>query len=317
MTHEADIKSRGRRKKNIFCFGAMFRFIVFVALWICTIGHSPKDYLEDYCGKTLYYRRPWIRLKLTRGDYPSNFKCNTSVVFSDTESGKSARLMVVVHKLETKCPGDRLTLLDRNTSLPLKGAMPYLCGKHKPKDAMFTVSSSLIVNFQSDASKNDDGFELYITRFHLGICEPTEFRCARGPCIDKSLQCDDHDQCGDDSDECKWGFGLVAALIGATCLGSLFTILVFCCCCTKYRSRCSKSNSRVRIIPLFRRSEINRYPKQDEPKKTLPEVQLSVPNLEQTHPFYSLPPPAYTDIPNVTSGNESSGPLPSKTPLNT
>lgn len=46
--------------------------------------------------------------------------------------------------------------------------MPYLCGKHEPKDAMFTVSSSLFVNFQSDASKNDDGFELYITRFHLG-----------------------------------------------------------------------------------------------------------------------------------------------------
>lgn len=47
-------------------------------------------------------------------------------------------------------------------------AKPYLCGKHEPKDAMFTVSSSLIVNFQSDASENDDGFELYITRFHLG-----------------------------------------------------------------------------------------------------------------------------------------------------
>lgn len=79
------------------------------------------EYLEDYCGKTLYHGGPWLRLKLTRRDYPSNFKCNTSVVFSDTKSGQPARLMVVVHKLETKCPGDRLTLVDGNTSLPLRG----------------------------------------------------------------------------------------------------------------------------------------------------------------------------------------------------
>lgn len=274
------------------------------------------EYLEDYCGKTLYHQGPWLRLKLTRRDYPSNFKCNTSVVFSDTNSGQPARLMVVVHKLETKCPGDRLTLVDGNTSVLLKEAKPYLCGKHEPKDAMFTVSSSLIVNFQSDASENDDGFELYITRFHLGICDPTEFRCARGPCIDKSLQCDDHDQCGDESDECSWGFGLVAALLGATCLGSLLTILVFCCCCSKFRSRCSKSNSRGRIIPVFRRSETNRTPALDEPKKAPLEVPLSVSHLEQTHPaFYSLSPPAYTAIPDVTSGNQSGGPLPTKTPI--
>lgn len=97
---------------------------------------------------------------------------------------------------------------------------------------------------------------LMVLSYILGICELTEFRCARGPCIDKSLQCDNHDQCGDESDECSWGFGLVAALMGATCLGSLLTILVFCCCCSKFRSRCSKSNSRGRIIPWFRVSAV-------------------------------------------------------------
>lgn len=102
---------------------------------------------------------------------------------------------------------------------------------------------------------NLDGI-LLVLFYTLGICDPTEFRCARGPCIDKSLQCDDHDQCGDESDECSWGFGLVAALLGATCLGSLLTILVFCCCCSKFRSRCSKSNSRGRIIPVFRVSVV-------------------------------------------------------------
>lgn len=101
---------------------------------------------------------------------------------------------------------------------------------------------------------NLDG--ILLLSYTLGICDPTEFRCARGPCIDKSLQCDDHDQCGDESDECSWGFGLVAALLGATCLGSLLTILVFCCCCSKFRSRCSKSNSRGRIIPVFRVSVV-------------------------------------------------------------
>lgn len=117
------------------------------------------------------------------------------------------------------------------------------------------VIKSIMWGFLSARFDNLNGI-LLVLSYILGICEPTEFRCARGPCIDKSLQCDDHDQCGDESDECSWGFGLVAALMGATCLGSLLTILVFCCCCSKFRSRCSKSNSRGRIIPLFRVSAV-------------------------------------------------------------
>lgn len=117
------------------------------------------------------------------------------------------------------------------------------------------VIKSIMWGFLSARFDNLNGI-LLVLSYILGICEPTEFRCARGPCIDKSLQCDDHDQCGDESDECSWGFGLVAALMGATCLGSLLTILVFCCCCSKFRSRCSKSNSRGRIIPWFRVSAV-------------------------------------------------------------
>lgn len=117
------------------------------------------------------------------------------------------------------------------------------------------VIKSIMWGFLSARFDNLNGI-LLVLSYILGICEPTEFRCARGPCIDKSLQCDDHDQCGDESDECRWGFGLVAALMGATCLGSLLTILVFCCCCSKFRSRCSKSNSRGRIIPWFRVSAV-------------------------------------------------------------
>lgn len=55
-----------------------------------------------------------------------------------------------------------------NFRVSLWGLSPDLCGKHEPKQALFTDSSSLVVNFQSDASKSDDGFELYLTRFHLG-----------------------------------------------------------------------------------------------------------------------------------------------------
>lgn len=117
------------------------------------------------------------------------------------------------------------------------------------------VIKSIMWGFLSARFDNLNGI-LLVLSYILGICEPTEFRCARGPCIDKSLQCDNHDQCGDESDECSWGFGLVAALMGATCLGSLLTILVFCCCCSKFRSRCSKSNSRGRIIPWFRVSAV-------------------------------------------------------------
>lgn len=38
-----------------------------------------------------------------------------------TPSGNPSHLMVVVDKLETKCPGDRLSLANGNTSIPLQG----------------------------------------------------------------------------------------------------------------------------------------------------------------------------------------------------
>ncbi|XP_061183457.1 uncharacterized protein LOC133191736 [Saccostrea echinata] len=280
-------------------------------------GHSTKVYLEDYCGKTLMLPGSFTRLKLTRrDDYPDNFNCTASVVTSDvTHSGNPSRLMVVVHKLETICPGDKLRLLDGNTSTPLKAL--YFCGKHEPEQAMYTVASQLTVNFESDASRNDDGFELYITRFHLGICGDDEFRCAKGPCIDKSLHCDDYDQCGDDSDECEGKSGLVAAIIGAMCLGSLLTLIVLCCCCPKYRICCNKSKTQghVQRTRLTKR-KIHSLPLNDA-KMTKPDIVLSMPpSLKQEPPLYTLSPPAYSVVVNDTSVDGSEGPLPTKTPIN-
>lgn len=293
----------------------MYRVLAFLVLWICTNGHSTKDYLDKHCGETLSYQKPWVRLKLTRrDDYPPNMNCTVKVVFSDTEAGTPARIMVVVHKLETKCPGDRLKMLDGNSSLPLKGLSPDLCGKHEPKQALFTDSSSLVVNFQSDAYKSDDGFELYLTRFHLGICTPSEFRCARGPCIATSLRCDGHDQCGDDSDECPWKSWLVVSLVAATCLGSLLTAVVMCCCCSQYRSRFRRPRTRGRIIPSFARSQSSAHPAENDMKKSA-EVQLAVPNLVQPPLFYSTSPPAYTETHDVTSVDKSGGPLPTKSAI--
>lgn len=72
---------------------------------------------------------------------------------------------------------------------------------------------------------------------------------------------------------------------------------------------CRNTGKSLRIFFFrwqFQRSETNRTPALDEPKKAPLEVPLSVSRLEQTHPaFYSLSPPAYTAIPDVTSGNQS------------
>jgi hypothetical protein len=80
-------------------------------------------YLEDYCGKTLHIQGPWMRMKLTRRDnYLNNFHCRVTIVSPEiTFSGNPSRLMVVVDELETKCPGDKLSLENGNTSTPLKG----------------------------------------------------------------------------------------------------------------------------------------------------------------------------------------------------
>ncbi|XP_048764781.2 uncharacterized protein LOC125672624 isoform X2 [Ostrea edulis] len=296
----------------------MFRWLIFLCLCLFTNGHSRKVYLDEYCGKTLHIQGPWMRMKLTRREnYLNNFNCKATIISPEmTPSGNPSRLMVVVDKLETKCPGDRLSLANGNTSIPLQGLASYLCGEHKPKHAIYTVSSILVVSFQSDASKNDDGFELYITRFHSGICEENEFRCNRGPCIAKSLHCDDHDQCGDDSDECACESGIVGVLIGAICLGSFLTIITICCCCFKNRS-CNRSRTQGRIIPPFKGGKIHSTSSnhEDKTKVTSPEMILTMHTPAQVPPPYLLSPPAYTAVSDFTVVDQSGGPLPVKTPI--
>jgi hypothetical protein len=85
-----------------------------------------------------------------------------------------------------------------------------------------------------------------------GTCEESELRCRRGPCIAARLHCDDHDQCGDGSDECSCKSWVAGLLSGTICVGFLLTVIAICCCCFKCRPRRDRSGTKGRIINPFK-----------------------------------------------------------------
>jgi len=43
-----------------------------------------------------------------------------------------------------------------------------ICGERRPKGAFYTTSKYLTIRFTSDFFRNDDGFDIIFTAFHLG-----------------------------------------------------------------------------------------------------------------------------------------------------
>ncbi|XP_064425414.1 suppressor of tumorigenicity 14 protein-like [Latimeria chalumnae] len=74
------------------------------------------------------------------------------------------------------------------------------CGE-KPLLSLSYSKSTVQVQFHSDESYTDKGFQAHFTTFDPKNPCPGEFTCRTGICIDNSLKCDGWDDCGDFFDE--------------------------------------------------------------------------------------------------------------------
>ncbi|KAL4219163.1 hypothetical protein ACF0H5_021745 [Mactra antiquata] len=156
------------------------------------------------------------RLTVTRrSKYRSKLNCHVTIV-----APVNRRITVVFREMdiewEVHCDDDFVSLRDglKPSSPLIHGLLPRVCGHKVPPGNYVTTGNSLTVIFQSDLYKQNDGFEIVFTSFHIAkSCPVDELRCDNGRCISASLQCNNFNNCGDNSDECQVNMEVAIAII--------------------------------------------------------------------------------------------------------
>nr|XP_014345808.1 PREDICTED: suppressor of tumorigenicity 14 protein-like [Latimeria chalumnae] len=124
--------------------------------------------------------------------YPPNIKCSWTI---KVPSDLHIRIKFSMFRL--KEPGvDQSNC--RKDFLEIDGVKH--CGE-KPLLSLSYSKSTVQVQFHSDESYTDKGFQAHFTTFDPKNPCPGEFTCRTGICIDNSLKCDGWDDCGDFFDE--------------------------------------------------------------------------------------------------------------------
>lgn len=130
--------------------------------------------------------------------FPSNYPPNTACVWN-IEAPKEKFIKVQFNKFflgndSSRCHGDYVDVNGQR-----------LCG-NKPESTVVTSrSNTMTVKFNSDSSFVDAGFSAEYEAFVPTNPCPGRFQCTNNLCLNKTLQCDGWNDCGDGSDEdnCK------------------------------------------------------------------------------------------------------------------
>lgn len=89
------------------------------------------------------------------------------------------------------------------------------------------VNKPVQIEFSMDASYGYRGFEIMFTQYRWGKCNFSEFQCdVEKRCIWDGLRCDNHDNCGDYSDEICGYTSYTSAIVG----GVIGIVIVICVC---------------------------------------------------------------------------------------
>ncbi|XP_050991486.1 ST14 transmembrane serine protease matriptase a [Labeo rohita] len=124
--------------------------------------------------------------------YPPSTTCRWDIEVPD---GKYIKLkfpkFMVSTGSQNSCPGDYVQIVGKST----------LCGQ-QPANTMVTVNSNKVtVEFRSDSSQVDRGFNATFEVFEPTDPCPEKFQCDNRRCVDPALRCDGWNDCGDSTDE--------------------------------------------------------------------------------------------------------------------
>ncbi|XP_022068557.2 suppressor of tumorigenicity 14 protein homolog [Acanthochromis polyacanthus] len=130
--------------------------------------------------------------------FPSNYPPRTSCVWT-IEASKDKFVKVQFNKFSMGNQSSQCS----NDYVDVNGQR--LCGRKSESTVITSRSNKMTIKFKSDLSYVSQGFSAEYEAFVPTNPCPGKFQCSNNLCINKTLQCDGWNDCGDDSDEvnCK------------------------------------------------------------------------------------------------------------------
>uniref|UniRef100_A0A8C2WBI4 Suppression of tumorigenicity 14b n=1 Tax=Cyclopterus lumpus TaxID=8103 RepID=A0A8C2WBI4_CYCLU len=116
------------------------------------------------------------------------------------DPGHRVRLDFHTLILEDDCQKDFIQIYDSLAPIQ-KRVLTELCGRKPTSTVVTSRSNAMTVRFNSDSSYVDQGFTAEFEAFVPTNPCPGRFQCTNNLCINRTLQCDGWNDCGDGSDE--------------------------------------------------------------------------------------------------------------------
>ncbi|KAL3857569.1 hypothetical protein ACJMK2_012259 [Sinanodonta woodiana] len=195
-------------------------------------------YMDDNCNETIALSDEAMKLILTSEyRYPSKWDCKMTI-----KARTSDTLMYFFKHFDVSygCK-DWLEVYD-----DAYGSSRIFCGWQETGRVYVSSLNSLKLRFHSNGYKQDDGYTMIITPFHLGDCDADEYKCHNSRCIDESNFCNGYNPCGDYSD-CALGGGAIAGIVIATVAVVTAIIVTVICCVRKRRLAIKRQNVQVPV----------------------------------------------------------------------
>ncbi|XP_070824515.1 suppressor of tumorigenicity 14 protein homolog [Chaetodon trifascialis] len=153
-------------------------------------NYSQIPLSEQKCGATLTGDKGSLSSPFYPSNYPPRSSCVWKIEASEEKFVKIQFNKFLLGNYSDQCPNDYVDINGQR-----------LCGS-KPESTVVTSRSNVMtVKFNSDSSYVDQGFTAEYEAFVPTNPCPGRFQCSNNLCINKTLQCDGWNDCGDGSDE--------------------------------------------------------------------------------------------------------------------
>ncbi|KAI3357911.1 hypothetical protein L3Q82_016294 [Scortum barcoo] len=157
-------------------------------------NYSQIPLMEQNCGGTLTADRGSFSSPFFPSNYPPQSSCVWTILAPEEKFLKVQFNKFFLGNFSSQC---------RNDYVDVDGQR--LCGSELKSSVITVRSNTMTVSFISDSSYVDQGFTAEYEAFVPTNPCPGKFQCTNNLCINKALQCDGWNDCGDGSDEdnCK------------------------------------------------------------------------------------------------------------------
>uniref|UniRef100_A0A665VJL6 Suppressor of tumorigenicity 14 protein homolog n=1 Tax=Echeneis naucrates TaxID=173247 RepID=A0A665VJL6_ECHNA len=154
------------------------------------VNYAQIPLTEQECGGTLTENKGTLSTPFFPSNYPPKTSCVWNIEVPQENFVKVQFNRFFIGNESADCPNDYVEVNNER-----------LCGRNLKSTVIIRQSNKMTINFKSDLSYVDQGFSAEYEAFIPTNPCPGRFQCTNNLCINKTLQCDGWNDCGDSSDE--------------------------------------------------------------------------------------------------------------------